>query len=138
MVHHDAFRWYALGKAGLDVWLYLMQPRVNGAIIKDIAEATGRHRNTVSRKLKRMLKLGLVEALGDGYWRACPDADLAVAAEELGTAGKVFIAPAKSLVVRPNRLQIEKAATAFSTLPGPGSGKRTCVPSMMKLLAKSL
>ncbi|MBU1748463.1 MAG: hypothetical protein KKA73_12300, partial [Chloroflexi bacterium] len=48
---------------------------------------TGRHRTTVQRKLAEMFRLGLVEPLGDGWWRAVPEVDLEQVAEELGTAG---------------------------------------------------
>jgi hypothetical protein len=85
---HDTFRWHGLGKTGADVLAMLRRMGDDGARVCEIAAATGRHRNTVSRKLRRMVELGLAEPMGNHYYRAVESADLDAAAVELGTAGK--------------------------------------------------
>ncbi|MBU0492717.1 MAG: bifunctional DNA primase/polymerase, partial [Chloroflexi bacterium] len=84
-VAHDAFRWSGLNKSSAEV-LTLLQA-TNAMAVTDLAARTGRHRTTVQRKLAEMFRLGLVEPLGDGWWRAVPEVDLEQVAEELGTAG---------------------------------------------------
>ena len=55
--------------------------------MSELALITGRHRTTIRRKLETMFRMGMVEPLGDGFWRALADVDLDAVAEELGTAG---------------------------------------------------
>lgn len=83
---HDAFRWSGLNKSGAEV-LGALQ-RMDEGDVNELVAATGRHRTTVKRKLRLMLSLGLVVALGDGYWAAVDDPDLDQAARDLNVAGK--------------------------------------------------
>ncbi|MBU1746742.1 MAG: helix-turn-helix domain-containing protein, partial [Chloroflexi bacterium] len=82
---HDAFRWAGLNKSGAEVLAALSAGAAVAAT--DITAQTGRHRTTVQRKLMAMAQLGLVEPVGDGWWRVVPGVDLDRAATELGTAG---------------------------------------------------
>ena len=81
---HDTFRWYGLGKTGGEV-LAALEAMEQGTV-KEIIAATGRHRNTVQRKLKTMAELGMVERVSAYVWRFV-GGDLDAAAEELGTSG---------------------------------------------------
>ena len=81
---HDTFRWYGLGKTGGEV-LAALEAMEQGTV-KEIIAATGRHRNTIQRKLKTMAELGMVERVSAYVWRFV-GGDLDAAAEELGTSG---------------------------------------------------
>jgi len=83
---HDAFRWAGLNKSGAEVLMAL--EAAGEAHVRELADATGRHRTTVKRKLRQMVGLGLVEPLGDGYYRAMDNPDLDRAARLLGTVGQ--------------------------------------------------
>ncbi len=85
-ISHDAFRWAGLGKSGAEVWEKLQTEEE--ATEKGLAEMTGRCKTTVRRRLVQMFSLGLVEPLGDGWWKAVPSVDLDELAGLLGTAGK--------------------------------------------------
>jgi len=82
---HDAFRFRGLNKSGAEVFA-VMEARQE-ATVNELAEATGRHRTTVTRKLLQMYALALVEPLGDGLWQINENADLDQAARELNTSG---------------------------------------------------
>ena len=84
---HDCFRWAGLGQTGADVWRALLVAGDTGITDAHIAEATGRGRATVARKLRAMYRLGMVAPLGDGLWRAIANVDLDKIAQELGTSG---------------------------------------------------
>jgi|GEM_PF-979385 len=84
-VAHDAFRWSGLNKSSAEV-LTLLQT-TNAMTVSDLAARTGRHRTTVQRKLVEMFRLGLVEPLGEGWWRVVSEVNLDQVAAELGTAG---------------------------------------------------
>lgn len=85
---HDAFRsFHGLGKGGGELLMALADAGDEGASEAELAAQTGRCLRTVRRKLRSMLTLGLVAALGEGYWCAVSDPDLDGAARELGTAG---------------------------------------------------
>jgi DNA-binding transcriptional regulator GbsR (MarR family) len=82
---HDAFRWGGLGKTGADIY-FALKAR-DQASVAELAEATGRARATVCRKLKLMESLCMVEHLEKGEWRAI-DVELDSVAKALGTAGQ--------------------------------------------------
>ena len=82
---HDAFRWSGLGKTGADIFFALKA--LDQASVAELAEATGRAKPTVYRKLKLMEGLLMAEHLGQGQWRAL-EVDLDSVAEVLGTAGQ--------------------------------------------------
>jgi len=81
----DAFRFRGLNKSAAEVLVALQL--ASGATVNDLAALTGRHRTTVKRGLLKMLKVGLVAALGDGYWQAVADPDFDQVARLLGTKG---------------------------------------------------
>jgi hypothetical protein len=85
---HDAFRcWHGLGSTGLMVVSAMER---GAARPKDIIRMSGRCRQTVFTKLRDMIRVGLVEPMGDGVYRLVDawETRLDDAAECLGTAGK--------------------------------------------------
>lgn len=89
-VCHDAFRWKGLNKSGAEVLTALAKADDGTATVRELAEATGRHRSTVGRKLRMMFTLGLVEPVGRSLWRIVPEFTAGMldqAAQEIGTAG---------------------------------------------------
>lgn len=84
--NNDVFRFFGLGKTGLDIWEVLLSCP-EGAKTSFIIERTGRARVTVYSKLKQMFSLGMVEPMGDSIWKAVDDIDFDGIAEELGTLG---------------------------------------------------
>jgi len=99
MLHsHDAFRRGGLNKSGAEVLMALAKAEEEIATVRELAEATGRHRTTIYRKLKGdpkkgvigLYQLGLVEPVGRGVWRLVPEFDTVMldqAAADLNTAG---------------------------------------------------
>ena len=80
----DAFRWGGLGKSAAEIWLVLQHGPMT---VAELVELTGRSRATVRRALERMSDMvGIVDCL-DGKWQIRSGAELARAAEILGTAG---------------------------------------------------
>lgn len=99
MLHsHDAFRWAGLNKSGAEVLIALAKAEEGTATVRELAEATGRDRTTIYRKMRGdpkrgvigMFQLGLVEPVGRGVWRLVPEFDTVMldqAAADLNTAG---------------------------------------------------
>ncbi len=98
LTNHDAFRNNGgLGKSGSEIWGLLAAGEKTE---RELEDATGRHRTTVKKKLMAMLRLGMVEPLGDGLWRAVADIDLDDIAKLLGTDGTAEAQHAKHVQER--------------------------------------
>ncbi|WP_237540087.1 MULTISPECIES: MarR family transcriptional regulator [unclassified Streptomyces] len=96
LMHHDAFHHHGHGLSGARI-LACLDP-LDGIDVHALREATGLHRSTVTRRLRRLVDDGLVAELGGYYYLASalagparlhPDEDLLDhSAHQRGTSGR--------------------------------------------------
>ena len=83
--NHDVFRYHALGKSGLKLWLVLLK-HMRPLKINEIIQESNLSKTTVYNKLRNMQTCGMVKCDGE-LWEAVKGVDLKKAAQILGTAG---------------------------------------------------
>lgn len=90
--NHDVFRYQGLGKSGCEIWQAFQDGPKS---VKELEDATGRHRTTIKRKLEKMsniidIRTGEIVSMivfdGEKY-QAKKDVDFDYIAELLGTKG---------------------------------------------------